>query len=429
MKRLYFTVLSLACCLMAGAQNKVYVCDGYDQEGVQVEAGTAFKYSSDGTQVTIGQETFDIADIDSITFSEPQFEAVKVTWTESGAKVDIPSTITGVTATVNGGHVKVTSTNTTKELLYVLEGTSSKGSFNLYGTYKLRIHLNGVSLTNPDSAAMNIQCGKRVEVKLMKGTVNTFADGTNGKQKAAFYTKGHLEIKGKGTLNVTGNTKHALCAKEYLQFKASTGEVNILGAVNDGIHCGEGDKADYENLRFIMNGGTVNISGCQKDCIDSDDYGSAYINGGTINLNITQKDGSGVVVDSLFYMNGGEININNSGTICQGIKFCYNGYFNGGTIKGTMSGEGTKGIKAKKVTAITGTVKNGGNAFFNGTNVEFVLNSGTYTVDSTKCGGLRIDNNLTQTDGDIHITVKNSDAVAIEVKGTDTKTGGTRTID
>lgn len=410
----------------AAAQVTAYVCEGYDDEAISIESKTDIVFSDDQKTVTIGTKTFDVASVDSIIFHEPQFPSVDIVWDGTTATVTIPSSIKGVTSSVSGGHVTITSTNTTDELLYTLSGTSSNGSLTLNGSYKLTMHLNGVNLTSAKGAAVDIECGKRVEVKLIKGTVNTFADYAGGSQKGAFYCKGHLELKGKGTMNVTGNAKHALCSKEYLQLKSSLGELNILGAKSDGIHCGEGDKTNPENSRFTMNGGKVTISKCGNDCIDADDYGSMFINGGTATLNISQNDGAGLKCDSIIYMTNGTINLNLTGNISQGIRYNYDAYFMGGTITGNISGNGSKGFKAKS-TSTSSTVNKGGDTHFQGTNVELTLSGGTYTADNTKCGGIRVDKNYYQTAGDILVTIANSAAIGLEVKGTTTRTGGTYT--
>lgn len=421
-------VLTLVCVEQASAQTKVWVCEGYDDEDITIRSKTDIVFAADQSTVTVGSKTFNVADVDSILFHKPKFVSVDIVWNGNSATVTIPSSVKGVTSSVSGGHVTITSTNTTDEILYTLSGSSTNGSLTLNGNYKLRMHLNGVSLTSNKGAAVDIECGKRVEVKLMKGTENSFVDATSGDQKAAFYVKGHLEIKGKGTMNVTGKSKHALCAKEYLQLKSSLGNINILGAVNDGIHCGEGDKNNPENSRFIMNGGTVTVSGCSKDCIDADDFGSMFINDGTLNLNISQSDGAGLKCDSIIYMKGGDINLNITGSISQGVRFAYDAYFDGGTVKGTIAGNGAKGFKAKRYTS-GATVNNGGDAHFRGTNVNLTLTGATYTVDNTKCGGIRVDKDCYQTAGDIVITKTKDAAVSIEVKGNDYKTGGTRTVD
>jgi len=429
MKRTFFLLLGLLAATGANAQVKAYICEGYDYETESLDSRTDVTFSADRATVTIGKETCDVDDVDSILFHEPQYPAVSVTYNGNTASVQIPSSIQGVTAHISGAHVTLTSTNTSEELLYVLTGASSDGSFTLNGSYKTRIHLNGVSLTNMKGAPFDIECGKRIEVKLMKDTENTFIDCANGSQKGCFYTKGHLEIKGKGTLNVTGRTKHAICAKEYLQLKPSTGTVNVLGAVSDGIHCGKGSSltSDYEDCRFIMDGGTVNIRDCGSDCVDADDYGTIFVNGGTLSLLVNQTDGTGLKADSLFHQNGGRISLNITGDISHGIRYNYCGYFAGGTLEGTVSGNGAKALKAKKSTG-SDTVNNGGNAYFTGTDVTLSLTGGLYTADNSKCMGLRVDKNFSQSAGSIAITHTEYSAVGVDVKGTTTHTGGTCTV-
>ena len=425
MKRSLSLLCSLLTAALTQAQVDVYVCEGYDYEKISVESYTEVQFSSDQSSVTIGDETFDVSDVDSILFHEPQYDAITVTWSGSSASVSIPSSISGVTYSTSGAYVTLTSTNTTDELLYVLSGTSSKGGIQINGSYKMRIHLDGVSLTSLKGSPFDIECGKRIEVKLMKGTENSFVDASTSSVKGAFYTKGHLEIKGKGTLNVTGNYKHAICAGEYLQLKPSTGTINILSAASDGIHCGDGEQ-NSEHSYFIMDGGTLNIASVGSDAIDADDYGSIIINDGSLSLSLSQTDGCGLKADSCIYLNGGDISLNVTGDINQAIRYNYNGYFDGGTISGTISGDGSKGFKAKSTTS-SSTVNNGGNAYFRGTDVSLTVSGGTYTADSSKCIGIRIDNDLYQTDGDIVLTVTNSAAEGIDVKGTTYRTGGTLT--
>lgn len=205
------------------------------------------------------------------------------------ASVENPFFLTGVSVTTNGAYVTVNNTNTSTEYTTELSGSTSDGGFTYQGDYKTTIVLNGVSITSNKGAAVDIQCGKRVALELKKGTVNTLVDAANGKQKAALYCKGHLEIDKTGTLNVTGNTAHAISAKEYIQLKKSTGTINILGAKSDGIHCKQ---------YFSAKGFTVNISNIEGDGIQAEveeleegaEYGEDYENGsiqimdGTFNI-------------------------------------------------------------------------------------------------------------------------------------------------
>ena len=430
MKRIVLLTITLLTAMMATAQSKFYVCEKFDSDDFNI-ADKEFFFNEDRTQVTIGNSTYDVADIDSIVFEKPYFPCVQILWDgdTNNATVTVDPSIKGISYNVKGGHVTITSTNTTSEILYVLTGVSADGSLTLNGDYKLTIHLDSLTLASTKGAAIDIECGKRIELKLMKNTVNTLTDCSYGTQKAALYTKGHLEIKGKGTLNVTGNTKHAIAAKEYLQLKSSLGTLNILGAVSDGLHCGRGSMlaADAEDCRFIMNGGTVNIAGCGSDCVDADDYGSMFINGGTLNMEISQEDGNGLKCDSCLYMNGGDIQFNVTGISSNAIRTCYEGYYNGGTITGTVVSNGSKGIRGRADSTNTVYHKDrSGNLFFNGTDVNLTVSGGTNTATASSCMGIRTDKNLTQTAGDLTTTVTNDQAIGISIRTNDNWEGGTR---
>lgn len=413
-KSLSFIVLLLMV-LAVHAQQKVYICDGFQYETVATDGDITFT-DDEGCLIVNGTQ-YPLADIDSVTLAEPMYKEVKITYSDSKATVVIPSYVKGVTSKVVGAQVTLVSTNTTDEILYTVSGKSSNGSLTIQGSYKLTLKLAGLDLASTtDKAPINIDCGKRIDVIVANNTVNSIVDCEKNVSKGAFYIDGHPEFTGTGVLNVTGKAKHAICAGEYMQIKKTAGTINILGAASDGIHCGKGKK-NNENNYFQMNGGELTISNAGSDCIDTDDYGCAIIKGGTINLNVSQKDGSGLKVDSVLTMTGGTINLNLSGVISEGIRFCYEGNFCGGEIKADISGNGSKGIKAKRTTNPLDTVLYGGNANFSGTNVTMNVSGGTYSADGSKCMGIRVDNNFSQTDGSIVINVKNSAAVGIDVKG------------
>lgn len=429
MKRILTSIIALvAFASIASAQQKIYVCEGFRYHTHEITSTDDIVFSTDGLEVTIAEdETYELSEIDSITFAEPQYPRVDIVYNGASATVNVSPSVKGVTYSINGAKVTLNSSTTTEEYLYSVSGKSSNGSLIINGDYKLTVELAGLDLTNTSGPAIDIECGKRIGVILKKGTVNNLADGKSGDHKGAFYTEGHPEFEGGGTLNVTGNTKHAICAKEYLQFKKSTGTVNILKAVSDGIHCGKGKKND-DNSHFIINGGEINVNNAGTDCIDADDYGCMYINGGTLNLNVTASDGTGLKCDSIIRMTDGVINVNVLGPLSEGIRTNYAAYFDGGTINATVASDGSKGIRAKKCTKTTDMVLNGGFLYFNGTNVDMTVSGKTYVSDATACAGIRSDRDFTQTAGDITITMESTDATALVVKGTENRTGGTLTV-
>ena len=263
-------------------------------------------YDGAGSTLTFGEDSYSTAEIDSITI----INAVTITWTNDGASVDIPESVEGVTATVDGGNVVINNANTWSDQEFILQGTSSAGSLVYKGAFKTKFHLNGVNLTSADSAAIDIECGKRIDLILEEGTENSFTDPSTrvndnedyGGGKAAFYCKGHMEISGGGSLTITGNYKHALATKEYLFLKRTVGNITIAKSVADGIHCGE---------YFKMNGGALVLKGIGADGIqvetkstdktEEELNGQFIMTGGSIDLTMSTQSTKGIRLDDDAY--------------------------------------------------------------------------------------------------------------------------------
>ena len=216
---------------------------------------------SDGTSLTIMGKTFTLTDIDNMTIDNTQVTdgAIGVEYNGTQATVKVAGNVARyVTPTVSGAHVSIEQgSDLAEEITYTLSGTSTDGEFYMSGSYKATVELDGLTLTNANpvfsGAAVHIQNGKRIKIKPLTGTTSTLVDAAGGSQKGCLYIKGHAEFAQKGTLNVTGNVKHAIKAGEYISLKNAT--LNVLGAVGDGISC---------NQFFLMESGTVNISGTPK---------------------------------------------------------------------------------------------------------------------------------------------------------------------
>lgn len=350
---------------------------------------------------------------------------IVINYSGSTANVNIPTGISDVTADVDGANVVINSATTINEYTYCVKGESVNGSLTISGNYKLKLQLAGVSLTNATGGpAINIDCGKRIAVELVEGTTNTLADVAGGTHKAALYFKGHPEFEGGGVLNVTGRSKHAISSKEYMELKSSTGMINILGAVGDGLHCGKG-KMNNEHNYFLMKGGNVNILNVGSDGVDSDDYGCIRIEGGAISINV--GDGAtGLKADSLITIKDGDVNVYVKGTDSEGIRSRYSTCIEGGNIKIVVTGDGSKGIKSKRY-AEESTVLNGGFVSVNGGNVEIETHGDDYvdeTGDVSKCMGVSVDADYVQAGGNVTLYAMGQGAHTYNVKGDESLTGG-----
>ena len=395
---------------------------------------------------------------------------VTVTYNGSSATVAVDDNIAPyVTVTQSGAHVKIVQGAVTEEVTYTLSGTSTDGEFYMSGSYKATIALNGLTLTNTtpvySGAAVHIQNGKRINVKVITGTTNTLTDAASGSQKGCLYVKGHAEFKQQGTLNIVGNKSHGIKAGEYISVKNAT--INITSAVDDGISC---------NQYFLMESGNINISGTGDDGIQCDldgttstgmttnhedeDSGNLYISGGNITIHSDAVAAKGIKCEGDAYISdNANITVTTTGkgewdetdeetnSAC-GLSADGDINISGGTIKLTATGSGGKGIKCHNVLNISGgdiTVSTSGALYFNdGTTENTNYTSNTDWVDNnyysaakgikagykdesgstTICyGGINISG------GKVHVTTTGRNAEGIESKNYLNVTGGETTID
>jgi hypothetical protein len=346
-------------------------------------------YAAGGASFTAEGKTYQTNQVDSITF----VHVITVTWDGAQATVE-KGNVLGVDCSVQGADVVINSTNTHNELELVLQGTSTNGSLTYTGSLKCKFYLNGLNLTSQKGAALDILCGKRVDLILNDGTDNVLADAPNGQQKAALYCKGHLEVEGGGNLTVTGNTKHGICTKEYLELKKSTGSITVNGAESDGIHAGQ---------YFLMKGGTVTVSGQKGDGIQTEIL--------TLDDDVTpnpDKEFNGQV-----FIKGGTINVTVAGETRKGIKSDGKMTISGGMFTIAASGEGSKGISVGKHLLI--------NEDDGTTQIQIRATGNIYedeeTDEETRCMGIKVTQNMAVTAGKIMISNTGSGSRGIKVDG------------
>lgn len=317
-----------------------------------------------GISFTAQGKTFNIADVDQIYVDNTPVpdNTVKVTYTGNTAKVIVAGNIAkNMTASVNGAHVvALQDANVAEEITYTLTGSSTNGSFYQDGEFKATVQLNGLTLNNPDSAAINIRDGKRIAVELMEGTTNNLTDGTGGSQKGCFAVKGHTEFKGAGILNITGNSSHAFWGKEYVEVKKTVGEINILGSKGDGFNI---------NQYYLQNGGKVTVKNVADDGIqvsyetddndqvveDEENTGEVTLKDGTLDMTMTSAGGKGIKAASNFIMLKGTLKMVQSGNLVAGdgdidygtcVKAGGDILIHGGTVDLTNTAQGGKGLNA-----------------------------------------------------------------------------------
>ena len=460
MRRLILSMIALVLTIAAGAQTLNVKVGSVTYQFPASQTGE-MTYAN-GETVTIMGKTFSLTDITAMTVDNSKVSdgTIGVSYDGSTALVTVAGNVAQyVTPTVSGAHVSIAqSDDLAEEITYTLSGTSTDGEFYMSGSYKATIELNGLTLTNAtpvySGAAVHIQNGKRIKVKIVTGTTNTLSDASTGSQKGCLYIKGHAEFAQKGTLNVVGNVKHGIKTGEYFTIKNAT--INVTSAAGDGISC-----AEY----FLMESGTINISGTQDDGIQCDidgdastgettdhedeDSGNIYISGGTINITVTADAAKGIKGEGDMKISGGDITVKTTGggvwdstkvktkaSACLGADG--NMTISGGTLNLTSTGAGGKGINGDGTFTATGgtiIIKTSGNAVVASSNGTLSIVNSSQQLDKydsdykSSPKGIKIDGAIIISDNAvIFVTTTGAGGEGIESKTSIDITGGWVTV-
>ena len=465
MRRTLLSIIALVLAIAAWGQTlKITTSSGTKEyQASQVTANQPATFTG-GTTLTVADDVFTISDITNMLVVKSQESAVKanivnIVYNGSTATVTMADDVSNyVTAEVSGAHVTITQTNTDAidgdEITYVLSGSTTDGSLTLDGSYKCTVSLAGLTMTNPSGAAINITNKKRIQLSVKEGTESTLTDGTGGSQKACVYSKGQLQLQGKGTLNVVGNTKHAIKSGDYISVKNLT--LNITKAVGDGISCEE---------YFLMKSGSVIINGVGDDGIqcdlggdsstgettdhDDEDSGNIYLEGGTLNITVTAAAAKGIKADGDMRISGGAVTVKTTGggawdsddkktKASSCLSADGNMTISGGTLNLTSTGAGGKGINGDGSFTATGgtmTIKTSGNAVVASSSGTISTVSSSQQLDRYKSDyksspkGIKIDGAITISDNAvISVTTTGAGGEGIESKTNINISGGQVTV-
>ena len=404
---------------------------------------------TDGTTLTIMDKAFALAEVGTMYVNDAAVvdNTVSVVYSDSSALVTVAGNVAKfLTVSVIGAHVNIIqNSEVSEEITYTLSGSSSDGEFYMSGSYKATVELNGLTLTNKtpvsSGAAVHIQNGKRIKVKVVTGTTSTLVDAASGSQKGALYIKGHAEFAQKGTLNVIGNVKHAIKTGEYITIKNAT--INVTAAAGDGVNCEQ---------YFLMESGTLNIDGISDDGLQCDiedsevgstgimedhedeDTGNIYIMGGTVNMNVTGIAAKGIKAEGDIIVSNGTINITTTGKgkwdeedLKTKSASCLSSdvdvVISGGTLMLTSTGSGGKGINCDGELNISGgnitIVTQGALYYHNGKTENTNYTGNTDNVNSdyySSSKGVKADGKITISGGRIDVSTAGKNAEGIESK-------------
>ena len=283
-----------------------------------------------------------------------------------------------VSAEGSGAAAEGSTVTITEEGTYVLSGSSEDGQIVISAdsTSKIQLVLNGLTLTNSDSACILVTQADKVFVTLTEGTENTLSDGgqtysatvDDSNIDGVIFSKDTLTFNGSGTLTIQASANHAIVSKDDLKFTGGTYHITSSGKALSG----------KDSIR--IKDGTFEIRS-EDDALHSDNeedgQGFVYIEGGTLNIS-TQDDG--IHAENSVAIEGGTI------TISQ----CYEGiealtiYINGGVLDITSSDDGINASGGSSSTSSEGFMgPGGGNGFGTVTSEEGSEGSGYVSLAVT----------------------------------------------
>lgn len=277
---------------------------------------------------------------------------------------------------IDGTDVSITAAGT-----YVFSGDCDDGSITVKkGVTGVTIVLNGLTLTNDDSAAITLNKTAEASLIAAAGTTNTVADteGSNDENAAVKVKSGAtLAIGGTGALTVDGNAKNGIKGAADAVITVAEVKLNI-NAANDGLSCDDELTIAGGTLHITAGGDAVKASPDTGDTENPDttSLGNVTISGGTLTLNATED---GIQADGDLTISGGTFHVKTNG---------------GHTTALTDDSASCKGFKAGKTLTVTGgtlTVDSADDALHAGTDVT--ISGGTLTL-ATGDDGVHADNDL-----------------------------------
>ena len=277
---------------------------------------------------------------------------------------------------IDGTDVSITAAGT-----YVFSGDCDNGSITVKkGVTGVTIVLNGLTLTNDDSAAITLNKTAEASLIAAAGTTNIVADtaGANDENAAVKVKSGAaLAIGGTGTLTVDGNVKNGIKGAADAVITVAEVKLNI-NAANDGLSCDDELNITGGTLSITAGGDAVKASPDTDDTENPDttSLGNVTISGGTLTLNAT---GDGVQADGDLTISGGTFYVKTNG---------------GHTTALTDDSASCKGFKAGGALTVTGgtlTVDSADDALH--ASSEVTISGGTLTLAAGD-DGVHADNDL-----------------------------------
>ena len=216
---------------------------------------------------------------------------------------------------------------------YTLTGSLSDGQIlvDAGNESKVRLILDGVSVTSSASAAIYVRSADKVVISLMDGTSSTLSNGGSFVQTdennvdAVIFSKDDLTIKGSGSLTVNSPAGHGIVGKDDLKIKSGTISVNAarkaLSAndtltVENGVLTLNAGTEGMEASNVIVTGGSISLQagddGINATWLSDTTRPAIEISGGSLSIVMGAGDTDGIDSNGDLVITGGTIDISGS---------------------------------------------------------------------------------------------------------------------
>ena len=397
-KNLFFAMLAvtaLTCCTtndLLDDETLSNPASSTDTDSGTVTTATSSTSDSNSEYVNTNPLTIDFSN-DFIANNFTAAATTTITFSDSeGATVD--KALSGDTYSVSGNYVVVTLASSGTTLKF--SGAASNGAILITSEKKFALNLSGLTLSNPNGAAINIQNGHCFVIvdgtnTLSDASSSAYSDDYSSTAKGVMHSEDKLRFSGNGTLTITAKNsaeKHALSSDDWIMVNGPVITATATSGAGHGVKVNDG--------LYVCSGTmTATASGNGKKGVNSEAF--VYVTGGTL---AGSASGSYVYDSSeADYKAAAGISADGYVTVTDG------------TLTGSCSGAGGKGINSNFIVNIKG-----GNVSATATGSDT-----NNTIDKAP-KGLKCDGDLVVEGGSI--IAKSSNHEGLETKSTMTVTGG-----
>ena len=300
---------------------------------------------------------------------------------------------------------------------YILSGSLSDGMVIVEAedTDKVQIVLNGVSISNDQSAALYVRSADKVFVTTASGTENTLEH--NGSSytaidenniDAAIFSKSDLTLNGEGTLTVTAQEGHGIVSKDDLILTSGT---YVITSASHGLS-GK-DSVRIANGTYTIVSGKDGIHAQNKDDSSS---GFVYLAGGTYTISAGDD---GIHAASNVTISDGKIDITQSYEGIEGLSID----IAGGEISVLTSDDGINAAGGNDSSSSEGF--QGGDDQFASTEGAYIQISGGVLHINASGDGIDSNGDITVSGGETYVSGPTNDGNgSLDYNGSAQITGG-----